>query len=760
MKLLNSMLRHAFGAGSKRTLAAQRLAAGAASLEKAAPARGVGDTAAALRGALQRKGLGDVSSAERWGHLVVQLASWVGTRVVLDYGCGNQRLAVALVPKGLSVRGYDPTVLGLDTPPESADLAVCISLLQHVDPAQMGEVLSQLAACTRKVALVTASIRASAMPLAWWLERLSAAFDVLDVQQAPDAEFAALVAPKGTGMAIDFDQLSEFSARTRPARAVGHPAERLRIEWLMYGLSPSESAGTSHLASHRYRALLPAKFLEMRGDSVGFLHMEAMPGQVECDVVVITKLAETSMDDFRRIGTDVLAFANRARRQGVAVVVDVSDNFFDRPGQAEYWRALVRDATMCTVASDVMGDVVRTFTGAPVRVIGDSLGSPFGAPRVTAATDANGTHRLQRPLALVWYGNVNNFKSLQGWAEKLISLASRTPFTLTVVTAEHPTIEKWIKDFNARHGPDARATFARWSEPTQWECVAASDVVLIPSDPTNPDKLVKSANRLTDALHAGRYVVASPIPSYLPYEGFVTLTDAPLEAIEWYLQHGDDALHRIGEGQRYVIERCSDMAIGESWRGALAEARRLVAANPASDRDPVRLNLGCGDKVIPGYINVDVAASRAGQRPDVLCDLRALQPFDTASADEVMAIHVVEHFWRWEIEAVLREWVRVLKPGGRLIVECPNLEYACREFLRDPEQGARADAGGQLTMWVFYGDPRWKDPLMIHRWGYTPASLVALLESVGLIEVKQAPAQFKKREPRDMRVVGTKPLAP
>lgn len=61
-------------------------------------------------------------------------------------------------------------------------------------------------------------------------------------------------------------------------------------------------------------------------------------------------------------------------------------------------------------------------------------------------------------------------------------------------------------------------------------------------------------------------------------------------------------------------------------------------------------------------------------------------------------------------------------------------------------------------MWVFYGDPRWQDPYMVHRWGYTPESLGELMQEVGLVEVRQEPAQFKLREPRDMRMVGIKPL--
>jgi hypothetical protein len=59
-------------------------------------------------------------------------------------------------------------------------------------------------------------------------------------------------------------------------------------------------------------------------------------------------------------------------------------------------------------------------------------------------------------------------------------------------------------------------------------------------------------------------------------------------------------------------------------------------------------------------------------------------------------------------------------------------------------------------MWVMYGDPSWQDSAMIHRWGYTPRSLEELLRAVGLVNVRQEPAQFKLKEPRDMRLVGEK----
>jgi len=172
--------------------------------------------------------------------------------------------------------------------------------------------------------------------------------------------------------------------------------------------------------------------------------------------------------------------------------------------------------------------------------------------------------------------------------------------------------------------------------------------------------------------------------------------------------------------------------------------------------EPIRLNLGCGDKILPGYINVDVVSERAGNRPDFVTDIRDLKGIPDSFADEVLAVHVVEHFWRWEVLNVLKEWCRVLKPGGKMILECPNLRSACEEFLKNDDLGALPGPEGQRTMWVFYGDPRWKDPLMVHRWGYTPMSLARVMHEAGLTELRQEPAQFKLREPRDMRISGIK----
>jgi len=61
------------------------------------------------------------------------------------------------------------------------------------------------------------------------------------------------------------------------------------------------------------------------------------------------------------------------------------------------------------------------------------------------------------------------------------------------------------------------------------------------------------------------------------------------------------------------------------------------------------------------------------------------------------------------------------------------------------------------TMAVFYGDPYSEDPLLCHKWGYTPDSLMSTLHEAGFVEIRQEPAQYKQKGPRDMRIVGVKP---
>lgn len=168
--------------------------------------------------------------------------------------------------------------------------------------------------------------------------------------------------------------------------------------------------------------------------------------------------------------------------------------------------------------------------------------------------------------------------------------------------------------------------------------------------------------------------------------------------------------------------------------------------------DGVHLNIGCGAKMWEGFVNIDFHGNWSGKKPDIECDVRALTLPDDY-ADSAYAIHVFEHFYRWEAEDVLKEWKRVLKHGGQLILELPCLDKVIGIIIRSMEN--KTPITDQATMWRLYGDPHYKDPHMVHRWCYPVGELIHMMKEVGFKDVHYEEPKYHVPA-CDMRVVGTK----
>ncbi|MES2179809.1 MAG: class I SAM-dependent methyltransferase [Gemmatimonadota bacterium] len=111
------------------------------------------------------------------------------------------------------------------------------------------------------------------------------------------------------------------------------------------------------------------------------------------------------------------------------------------------------------------------------------------------------------------------------------------------------------------------------------------------------------------------------------------------------------------------------------------------------------MNVGSGPNVLPGYDNLDLYVDAPGV---IRADVRKL-PYPDKSVDEVLASDILEHFPRLEWKAVLAEWVRVIKPGGLLVVQAPDMALLAAELLgasdtnndEDWEKWNRRIFGGQ-----------------------------------------------------------------
>jgi SAM-dependent methyltransferase len=84
-------------------------------------------------------------------------------------------------------------------------------------------------------------------------------------------------------------------------------------------------------------------------------------------------------------------------------------------------------------------------------------------------------------------------------------------------------------------------------------------------------------------------------------------------------------------------------------------------------RDPVTLDLGCGDKKqYPGNLGFDL---RPAPGVDAVTDLSRSLPVASGSVDTIFAVHVLEHLI--DFLALVDECHRVLRPGGALHVVSP-----------------------------------------------------------------------------------------
>ena len=157
----------------------------------------------------------------------------------------------------------------------------------------------------------------------------------------------------------------------------------------------------------------------------------------------------------------------------------------------------------------------------------------------------------------------------------------------------------------------------------------------------------------------------------------------------------------------------------------------------------MRLHVGSGDKTWPGFVNCDLHAEA-----DVNTDCKRL-PFEANSVDEIHAIHFVEHIPRLELENMLIDWHRVLKPGGKVVIEVPCLNKMA-QLIVDGEKNMR------LTLLGMFGDPRDPKPGMMHQWAYTKEELMESLMQCGFDKVEVMEPVFHMVA-RDMRLEGVKP---
>lgn len=136
----------------------------------------------------------------------------------------------------------------------------------------------------------------------------------------------------------------------------------------------------------------------------------------------------------------------------------------------------------------------------------------------------------------------------------------------------------------------------------------------------------------------------------------------------------------------------------------------------------IQLNLGCFNKKMHGFTNIDI---RKDVNPDVVDDILTLSTFENDSVDLIYACHVLEHFSREQSLDALRRWKQVLKIDGKLRISVPDIQATCEHYVCYKDL--------DLLKCLFYGSQ--KHEYDFHYTGWDFQTLKRDLLQVGFVEV-------------------------
>jgi predicted SAM-dependent methyltransferase len=121
----------------------------------------------------------------------------------------------------------------------------------------------------------------------------------------------------------------------------------------------------------------------------------------------------------------------------------------------------------------------------------------------------------------------------------------------------------------------------------------------------------------------------------------------------------------------------------------------------------MKLHLGCGKNIKPGYVNIDAFYKHEGVVNEDILNL----PYKDGSVEEILAEHMFEHIPFKDEERLFLESFRLLKKGGILKIEVPDMEWLCKQFLEGKDDFKSFYKVGAVD--DYFGNHK----SIEHRWG-------------------------------------------
>jgi SAM-dependent methyltransferase len=143
------------------------------------------------------------------------------------------------------------------------------------------------------------------------------------------------------------------------------------------------------------------------------------------------------------------------------------------------------------------------------------------------------------------------------------------------------------------------------------------------------------------------------------------------------------------------------------------------------------LHVGCGPQnksQIKGFNNDSWKEIRFDidekVNPDIVGTLLDMSAVETGSVDAIYSSHNIEHVFPHEVPIVLREFHRVLKDDGMVVLRCPDLQSVCEAVVDDKllQPLYESPAGPISPIDILYGHRQFiarGNEYMAHKGGFT-----------------------------------------
>mgnify|MGYP001187693939 CR=1 FL=1 len=111
----------------------------------------------------------------------------------------------------------------------------------------------------------------------------------------------------------------------------------------------------------------------------------------------------------------------------------------------------------------------------------------------------------------------------------------------------------------------------------------------------------------------------------------------------------------------------------------------------------MKLNLGCGNDIRDGYVNIDL---NSNHQKVIKGDISNLDIFSLTdnSVDEILAIDVIQYFNYQNIVNVIANWCQKLKSNGSIYIESIDYNMISNMMFYDL-------LGSEVVNNLLYGDP-------------------------------------------------------